>query len=54
MHTKDSEPQTFLGLTGHMDLMTSQYGGITTIMNIEWLISAGNRVSYEFNLIGPR
>jgi hypothetical protein len=39
MHAKDSEPQPFLGFTGHMDLMVSQYAGITTSINIEWLTS---------------
>lgn len=25
MHSKDSEPQTFFGYTGHFDLMNSEY-----------------------------
>lgn len=37
MHAKDSEPHAFLGLTGHLDLMTSEYQGITKIMNMESL-----------------
>jgi hypothetical protein len=37
MHAKDSEPHAFLGLTGHLDLMTSEYQVIAAVMNVKSL-----------------
>jgi hypothetical protein len=33
MHSKDSEPLDFFGLTGHIDLMNSTYQEVSRLSN---------------------
>lgn len=52
MHSKDSEPLGFFGLTGHIDLMNSMY--LHSYFSARGLTTLGNLVSYEFDWTGPR